>query len=163
MYLTILNECSFPWFLSNLLSMARNETRKRVNWEKMNLPTSLRSYASINEGNHQTIYQATLQVMLIDLRPADDVQLRRTQSSFHKGEVFAIGPWGAGNDDVVSPGRGCPMLSKVFEPITTAPIVRALKCLRSSLRDQGRSLPLPIIPSDDIAAIRRTVIPRRLL
>ena len=84
---------------------ARNETRKKVNWEKMNLPTSLRSYASINEGNHQFIYQATLQVMLIDLRPADDVGIRKARGFFHKGEVFAIGPWGAGNDDVVSPGE----------------------------------------------------------
>ena len=85
---------------------ARNETRKKVNWEKMNLPTSLRSYASINEGNHQFIYQATLQVMLVDLRPADDVGIRKARRFFHEGEVFAIGPRGAGDDDVVAPGEG---------------------------------------------------------
>lgn len=85
---------------------ARNETRKKVNWEKMNLSPSLRSYASINEGNHQFIYQATLQVMLVDLRPADDVGIRKARRFFHEGKVFAIGPWGAGDDDVVAPGEG---------------------------------------------------------
>ena len=58
----------------------------------MNLSPSLRSYASINEGNHQFIYQATLQVMLVDLRPADDVGIRKARRFFHEGEVFAIGP-----------------------------------------------------------------------